>query len=107
MSGNFFLFMTAKIDNKVNYNLFINSFFGVVIFILFVLANAFKSITLSYLTFISAILNLALIVYYYHQALSNKDSLKDFGRVKRQSIYRLISALGFIILSSVMIIMYK
>lgn len=98
--------MDENTNNKVNYYLFINSVIGVTIFILFVLAHALKSISLAYLTSLIALFNIVLIVYYYQYALSYRNSLKDFGRVKRQSFFRLISAIGFIILSVVMIIVY-
>ncbi len=92
--------------NEVNKNIVINNIIGIATFILFVVSHALKSIVLLSLTVLLALANILLIIKYYQYARSRKSVINNFRRVKQQSILRILSAMGFLIMSIILIHMY-
>ena len=98
--------MDNEITNEVNKNIVINNIIGVTTFILFVVSHALKSIVLLSTTCFLAAFNIFLVIKYYRYAKNRKHVIKNFRRVKWQSFWRLFSAIGFIVISIILIRLY-
>ncbi len=92
--------------NEVNKNIVINNIIGITTFILFVISHAMKSIVLLSATILLATVYILLVVKYYQYASNKKQVVKNFRKVKWQSTMRLVSAIGFMIMSIILIHMY-